>query len=49
LAKVISTEAVSERLSNEYTEIVSGNDSQWILYTQEALEYGFDLSKIVEL
>lgn len=33
----------------EYEEFVSYNDSQWILYAQEGLEYGFDLAKALEV
>lgn len=34
LVRIVSTDNFSDRLKDEYA---SGNDSQWILYTQEGL------------
>jgi hypothetical protein len=49
LERVIKSDLLHEKLMKEYEEFVSDNDSQWILYAQEGLEYGFDLAKAVEV
>jgi hypothetical protein len=36
-------------VADELESTIYQSDSQWILYTQEALEYGFDIVKIIEL
>lgn len=37
LVKIVSTDNISDRMNDDYRECVFNNDSQWILYTQEAL------------
>ena len=49
IEKTILMEDSSRRLTEDCESSVCRNDAQWVLYTQEALEYGFDVVKMVEL
>ena len=46
---MVTMEDSSRKLTEDCENSVCRNDAQWILYTQEALEYGFDVVKMVEL
>lgn len=39
---------VNDKLILECQESVTMNDSQWVFYVTEALEFGLEIAKIVE-
>lgn len=49
IERTILCEDVNDKIQESYEQNICRNDSQWILYTQQALEYGFDLARIIEL
>ncbi len=47
--KIRSTPEGEPLYEEEYEQYVCNNNSQWIYYTQQALEYGFDIIRMVEI
>ena len=49
IEKNLQAEDFNLKLTEEFQAYICKNNSQWILYTQEALQYGFDIVKMIEL